>query len=95
MNKHKLKAHATLVLTRSTKGRAIVAYDKLTDRPIGVSWQFLRGLGYELENILDAMTPGSKVNKTLQSGLVVKGYTHMSWASQWDTDKTIFTQKIS
>ena len=95
MNKHKLKAHATLVLTRSTKGRSIVAYDKLTERTIiAPVWQTLRGLGYELENILDAMTPGSKANKEIQSRVADKGYTQMSWASPWDTQKIIFTQKI-
>ena len=95
MNKLKLKPPATLVLTNSTKGRAIVAYDKLTERTIiAPVWQTLRGLGYELENILDAMTPGSKANKEIQSRVADKGYTQMSWASPWDTQKIIFTQKI-
>ena len=95
MNKLKLKPHATLVLSNSTKGKAIVAYDKLTERTIiAPVWQTLRGLGYELENILDAMTPGSKANKEIQSRVADKGYTQMSWASPWDTQKIIFTQKI-
>ena len=97
MSKPKLKPHATLVLTlvNSTKGKAIVAYDKLTERTIiAPVWQTLRSLGYELENILDAMTPGSKANKEIQSRVASKGYTQMSWASPWDTNKIIFNQKI-
>jgi len=95
MIKPKLEPHATLVLTNSTKGKAIVAYDKLTERTIITPvWQTLRGLGYELENILDAMTPGSEANKVIQARIADKGYTQMSWASPWDTQKIIFTQKI-
>ena len=88
--------HATLVLCHNNKGKAIVGYDKPTDRLIGNQpvLQCYRGLGYELENILEAMTPGSKANKEIQSRVAGKGYTQMSWASPWDTEKIILTQKI-
>ena len=88
--------HATLVLCHNNKGKAIVAYDKLTEMMIDYQpvLQCYRILGYELENILEAMTPGSSLNKEIQSRVASKGYTQMSWASPWDSGKIILTQKI-
>ena len=96
MQNTKTKPHATLVLCHNDKGKAIVAYDKLTERMIAYQpvLQCYRGLGYELENILEAMTPGSSSNKQIQARVASKGYTQMSWASPWDSGKIILTQKI-
>ena len=96
MQNTKTNPHATLVLCHNDKGKAIVAYDKLTERMIDYQpvLQCYRGLGYELENILEAMTPGSSLNKQIQARVASKGYTQMSWASPWDSGKIILTQKI-
>ena len=96
MQNTKTKTHATLVLCHNDKVKAFVAYDKLTERMIDYQpvLQCYRILGYELENILEAMTPGSSLNKEIQSRVASKGYTQMSWASPWDSGKIILTQKI-